>query len=358
MSSGSVDLGQDFGGGGGGGGGGVTSLNGSTGDLSLVGGSGVTVTPSGNNITIASGPAGPAAAGTLTGTTLASNVVASSLTSLGYLTNIAVAGSVGIGTQTPAAPLDIEATTTATSGTLYGLKNHFAPTPASTSSAQYEGFSNLLAVPLGNSNNMYLLKSGYNELDHNGTGTLTYATALGAAVYNAQLGVIQNAYGTYLGVYNNNGGTINTGYGTFIDTPNNSSNPGSMGTWYGLYISNSTLASTNYAIYSQGGINHFGGQIQAASSINLSTVQTTYSGSTSGTAVWSMPFQGSSYKKFLIQLVALTDAGGIITFPTPFLQLPYLYGASTATAVVSASTTTLTLSPTTAISGFVFIEGY
>lgn len=50
MSSGSVDLGQTFGGGGGG----VSSLNGLTGALNLVAGSGITIVPLGSNITISS----------------------------------------------------------------------------------------------------------------------------------------------------------------------------------------------------------------------------------------------------------------------------------------------------------------
>lgn len=48
-----------------------------------------------------------AAAGTLTGTTLASGVTASSLTSLGTLTSLNVSGSVGIGTTTPYAKVSI-----------------------------------------------------------------------------------------------------------------------------------------------------------------------------------------------------------------------------------------------------------
>jgi len=100
------------------------------------------------------------------------------------------------------------------------------------------------------------------------------------------------------------------------------------------------------------------GNSLSLNTLDLSTVQTTYHGSTSGTAVWSMPFQGLSYKKFLIDLLSLTDAGGTITFPTPFLQIPYIYGATAVVAVSTVSTTTFTLSATTSISGLVFVEGY
>ena len=52
-TSGSVDLGATVNGGGGGGGG-VSSLNGETGAVTIVAGSNITVTPAGQNITIAS----------------------------------------------------------------------------------------------------------------------------------------------------------------------------------------------------------------------------------------------------------------------------------------------------------------
>ena len=90
----------------------------------------------------------------------------------------------------------------------------------------------------------------------------------------------------------------------------------------------------------------------------LDSTQTTYTGSTSGTAIWSMPFQGTSYKKFVINLQSLTDAGGTITFPTAFTNVPYIYGDSAALAVSSADATTFTLASTIAITGNVFVEGF
>jgi hypothetical protein len=92
--------------------------------------------------------------------------------------------------------------------------------------------------------------------------------------------------------------------------------------------------------------------------INISGTQTTYNGSTSGTGVWSMPFQGVTYKKFMINLQALSDAGGSITYPTAFSVQPYIYGDSAAMAVSSTNTTTFTLSATAGITGNVFVEGY
>ncbi len=92
--------------------------------------------------------------------------------------------------------------------------------------------------------------------------------------------------------------------------------------------------------------------------INSSATQTTYNGSIAGTAIWSMPFQGTSYKKFIIYYVALHDAGGTITFPTAFTKTPTVYGDTAATGITTASTTTLTIAVTAATSGFAIVEGY
>lgn len=86
--------------------------------------------------------------------------------------------------------------------------------------------------------------------------------------------------------------------------------------------------------------------------------QTTVNGSTSGTLIWSMPFQGTVYKKFMIYFNTLNDAGRTITYPTAFTQTPYIYGTPVATAVMSTSTTTLTLAASAGVTGFAFVEGY
>lgn len=97
--------------------------------------------------------------------------------------------------------------------------------------------------------------------------------------------------------------------------------------------------------------------VYVTQAVNSTIPQTTYTGSTSGTGIWSMPFQGASYKKFVINLQALIDAGGTITFPTAFSQTPYLYGDASATAVCTASTTTFTIAVSAGATGNVFCEG-
>ena len=99
-------------------------------------------------------------------------------------------------------------------------------------------------------------------------------------------------------------------------------------------------------------------QIATGGIMNSGATQTTYNGSVAGTAVWSMPFQGTSYKKFIIYYNALHDAGGTITFPTAFSQTPYCYGDTAATGISSATTTTFTIAVAATITGNEFCEGY
>lgn len=99
--------------------------------------------------------------------------------------------------------------------------------------------------------------------------------------------------------------------------------------------------------------------VQILGSVGIDEPQTTISGSIGGTAVWSMPFQGASYKKFLINLAAFNDAGETITYPVAFTRAPFIYGTSAVTTLASTTITQLTLTATIgAISGNLFVEGY
>ena len=98
-----------------------------------------------------------------------------------------------------------------------------------------------------------------------------------------------------------------------------------------------------------------------ATTFNSATTQTTLSGTTSGNAVFSMPFQGSSYKKVIVYCNALTGTTTTYTFPTSFTYTPGITNSGTngypASFTPTISTTGLSLSGTSS-SGWVILEGY
>jgi hypothetical protein len=97
--------------------------------------------------------------------------------------------------------------------------------------------------------------------------------------------------------------------------------------------------------------------LQVNGSIGLNLAQTTTNGLT-GTAVSNQPFQGSAYKKFVVYLTNFTSAGTVLTFPTAFINAPYVYGDAAAIAIAVTNTTTVTLTSVGAVAGNIFIEGY
>lgn len=105
------------------------------------------------------------------------------------------------------------------------------------------------------------------------------------------------------------------------------------------------------------------GLINAGSSVtgsnfNSTATQTVIAGSSTGSATFSQPFKGSSYKKVVIWCNALVGTA-TYTFQTSFVNTPVVMSTTgPATSVVtSLSTTSVTITGVTT-NGFIFIEGY
>ncbi len=94
---------------------------------------------------------------------------------------------------------------------------------------------------------------------------------------------------------------------------------------------------------------------------NIST--STLTGTTAGNITYSMPFAGSSYKKFIAYANGYendTTTAQTITFPVAFTNTPLVTGNSSGLSV-SVSTTTLTINApdnTTTYTGWIIVEGY
>jgi len=99
------------------------------------------------------------------------------------------------------------------------------------------------------------------------------------------------------------------------------------------------------------------------SNVTINASQSTLSGTTAGSIVYSMPLQGTVYKKFIAYANGYendTTTSQSINFPTAFTNAPIIVVNSTG-LTLSTNTTTLTISApdsTATYTGWIIIEGY
>ena len=100
----------------------------------------------------------------------------------------------------------------------------------------------------------------------------------------------------------------------------------------------------------------------SAPAVNPSTTVAAVTGATAGTIYWSMPFQGSGYKKAAVYLDGYendTTTAQTITFPTAFTYTPNVVNPGSVPGV-TVSTTALSIDPdtTTKYTAWIFVEGF
>ena len=104
------------------------------------------------------------------------------------------------------------------------------------------------------------------------------------------------------------------------------------------------------------------GATLAGAIINSNQTLASFAGTSAGTVYWSMPFQGTAYKKVIIYFDGYgntTTTAQTITYPVAFTYTPSIYNPNSV-AGLNATTTELAINPVSAsaYTGFVVLEGF
>lgn len=215
----------------------------------------------------------------------------------------------------------------------------------------------------------------------NGTATITGGTTNGTTgTFGFQTliaGDTNATPSTFTQITSTNSGStlgIPSGYGcsigtTFVSGSNYSSfaicmSNATSGTNGNMYIYNFVNSPLGSSYTNRAEIDHNGGfygLLFQGGSFNSTANQTTVNCSTSGSATFSQPFQGSSDKRVLIHFSASPACTGTASynFPTAFTNTPSVYTINNvaATIATSVSTTAVTVTGATT-TGSLVLEDY
>jgi lysophospholipase L1-like esterase len=167
--------------------------------------------------------------------------------------------------------------------------------------------------------------------------------------------VSSSGSGTALFAMNGNSSFVSGGAGDAWELNLNDSNS-SYGSWR-LHEATGTIFltdqknSVNELIITPGASGGPGGPVYRATS-----TLTTVNGSSAGSAVFTEPFQGASYKKVIIQLGSTLSGTASYTFPSAFTNTPLV--VNTDPAVTAISATAVTVTGTLTLPRTVVLEGY
>jgi hypothetical protein len=151
--------------------------------------------------------------------------------------------------------------------------------------------------------------------------------------------------------------------GPFIDlskaqlSPSNTSGINFVNNTYDGRAEPSDIAGNSYV----SATDELGTPVAYAVSGGGSTRQTTIAGTTAGTFVWSMPGEGSSYKRFVGHYTGYNNANATaqtVTYPVPFTQPPKITSNDGPSGSASATTLTLPASMGAPVTGWIIVEGY
>jgi len=239
-------------------------------------------------------------------------------------------GNVGIGTTAPTSVLHVVSTSTATSGAPTSSFIQTTVNPGAASSAAYAGLKTDTLTKSGNTQSFSgPLFGSLFAVDHYGSGTVASAYGLEGEVSNRSSGTLSNAYALWLQLQNTGKGAITNGYGLRIGAPTNNGG-GHLSNYYGLYVEQPLAAASDFAIYSQGGLNYFGGSVgigttQASSPLTVNGVIQSTSG--------GIKFPDGSIQK-TATLQGPPGSQGPQGPAGPSLSLPYTGAANSSSAAI------------------------